>query len=172
MKLLKQKLMQMLDKVYDGDDVDKTITIEIPALMVPVTYRPEPVRMKALTVKLYGSKTDIRNDYNAQKGPGKGALYANAMGDTNPDTDPVILMINLPNVISAAPAKLKNKITEGKYTSRKSNLIPFPETREEIESKKKTKKSKKSVTTGRTPEFFFFFSHSFLCVIISVLLCL
>ena len=108
MKLLKQKLMQMLDKVYDGDDVDKTITIEIPALMVPVTYRPEPVRMKALTVKLYGSKTDIRNDYNAQKGPGKGALYANAMGDTNPDTDPVILMINLPNVISAAPAKSKN----------------------------------------------------------------
>ena len=152
MKLLKQKLSQMLDKVYDGEEVDKTITIEIPALMVPVTYRQEPIRMKALTVKLYGSKTDIRDDYNAQKGPGKGALYANAMGDTNPDTDPVILMINLPNVISSTPAKPKNKITEGKYTSRKSNLIPFPETRKEVESKKKTKKSKKSATTGRTPE--------------------
>ena len=62
MKLLRQKLVQMLDKVYAGDEVEKTITIEIPALMVPVTYRPEPVRMKALTVKLYGDKKNIRND--------------------------------------------------------------------------------------------------------------
>lgn len=137
MKLLRQKLIQMLDKVYDGDEVEKTITIEIPALMVPVTYRPEPVRMKALTVKLYSDKKDIRSDYDAQKGKGKGALYANAMGDTNPDTDPVILMINLPNVVSSATTKAAGsttkgtkKITEGKYTSRKINTIPFPKARE------------------------------------------
>ncbi len=137
MKLLRQKLVQMLDKVYAGDEVEKTITIEIPALMVPVTYRPEPVRMKALTVKLYGDKKDIRSDYDAQKGKGKGALYTNAMGDTNPDTDPVILMINLPNVISSAATKsagsavkVTKKITEGKRTNRKGDKIPFPKARE------------------------------------------
>lgn len=137
MKLLRQKLVQMLDKVYAGDKVEKTITIEIPALMVPVTYRPEPVRMKALTVKLYGDKKDIRSDYDAQKGKGKGALYTNAMGDTNPDTDPVILMINLPNVISSAAtksagsvAKAVKKITEGKRANRKGDKIPFPKARE------------------------------------------
>ena len=137
MKLLRQKLVQMLDKVYAGDEVEKTITIEIPALMVPVTYRPEPVRMKALTVKLYGDKKNIRNDYDAQKGEGKGALYANAMGDTNPDTDPVILMINLPNVISSAAtksagsvAKVTKKITEGKRANKKGDKIPFPKARE------------------------------------------
>ena len=132
MTLLKQRITQMLDKVYDGFDVDKTITIEIPALMVPVTYRSEPVRMKALTVKLYGDKKDVKADYDAQKGKGKGTLYANAMGDTNPDTDPVILMINLPNVIATDTAKTTaktTKMTEGKYTSRLSNNIPFPETR-------------------------------------------
>lgn len=149
MKLLRQKLVQMLDRVYDGEEVDKTITIEIPSLMVPVTYRKEPVKMKALTVKLYSDKKDIRSDYDAQKGKGKGNLYANAMGDTNPDTDPVILMINLPNVVTkettttTTTTKAKNtktntktntkandkKITEGKYTSRKSNLIPFPDVR-------------------------------------------
>lgn len=137
MKLLRQKLVQMLDKVYAGDEVEKTITIEIPALMVPVTYRPEPVRMKALTVKLYCDKKNIRSDYDAQKGEGKGALYANAMGDTNPDTDPVILMINLPNVISSAAtksvgsaAKVTKKITEGKRANRKGDKIPFPKARE------------------------------------------
>ena len=137
MKLLRQKLVQMLDKVYAGDKVEKTITIEIPALMVPITYRPEPVRMKALTVKLYGDKKDIRSDYDAQKGKGKGALYTNAMGDTNPDTDPVILMINLPNVISSAAtksagsvAKVTKKITEGKRANKKSDKIPFPKARE------------------------------------------
>ena len=137
MKLLRQKLVQMLDKVYAGDEVEKTITIEIPALMVPVTYRPEPVRMKALTVKLYGDKKDIRSDYDAQKGKGKGALYTNAMGDTNPDTDPVILMINLPNVISSAAtksagsvAKVTKKITEGKRANKKGDKIPFPKARE------------------------------------------
>jgi hypothetical protein len=172
MKLLRQKLTQMLDKVYDGEDVEKTITIEIPALMVPVTYRPEPVRMKALTVKLYGDKKDIRSDYDAQKGRGKGALYANAMGDTNPDTDPVILMINLPNVISAATTKTAGsttkgtkKITEGKYTSRKINTIPFPKAREKASEgqeqvdrilanleKNKGKKKTATPTTGRTAE--------------------
>lgn len=137
MKLLRQKLVQMLDKVYAGDKVEKTITIEIPALMVPITYRPEPVRMKALTVKLYGDKKDIRSDYDAQKGKRKGALYANAMGDTNPDTDPVILMINLPNVISSAAtksassaAKATKKITEGKRANKKDDKIPFPKARE------------------------------------------
>lgn len=137
MKLLRQKLVQMLDKVYAGDKVEKTITIEIPALMVPITYRPEPVRMKALTVKLYGDKKDIRSDYDAQKGKGKGALYTNAMGDTNPDTDPVILMINLPNVISSAAtksagsaAKATKKITEGKHANKKGDKIPFPKARE------------------------------------------
>lgn len=137
MKLLRQKLVQMLDKVYAGDKVEKTIRIEIPALMVPITYRPEPVRMKALTVKLYGDKKDIRSDYDAQKGKGKGALYTNAMGDTNPDTDPVILMINLPNVISSAAtksagsaAKATKKITEGKHANKKGDKIPFPKARE------------------------------------------
>lgn len=170
MKLLRQKLTQMLDKVYDGEDVEKTITIEIPALMVPVTYRPEPVRMKALTVKLYGDKKDIRSDYDAQKGRGKGALYANAMGDTNPDTDPVILMINLPNVVSSATTKSAGsttkgtkKITEGKYTSRKINTIPFPQAREKaIEGQEQVdrilanlennKGKKKTPATGRTAE--------------------
>ena len=172
MKLLRQKLMQMLDKVYDGDEVEKTITIEIPALMVPVTYRSEPVRMKALTVKLYGDKKDIRSDYDAQKGRGKGALYANAMGDTNPDTDPVILMINLPNVVSSATTKSAGsttkgtkKITEGKYTSRKSNIIPFPQAREKATEgqeqvdrilanleKNKGKKKTAAPATGRTAE--------------------
>lgn len=170
MKLLRQKLVQMLDKVYDGEDVEKTITIEIPALMVPVTYRPEPVRMKALTVKLYSDKKDIRSDYDAQKGKGKGALYANAMGDTNPDTDPVILMINLPNVVSSATtkaagstAKGTKKITEGKYTSRKINTIPFPKAREKategqeqvdrILANLENNKGKKSApATGRTAE--------------------
>lgn len=170
MKLLRQKLVQMLDKVYDGEEVDKTITIEIPALMVPVTYRPEPVRMKALTVKLYSDKKDIRSDYDAQKGKGKGALYANAMGDTNPDTDPVILMINLPNVISATTTKAAGsttkgtkKITEGKYTSRKINTIPFPKAREKategqeqvdrILANLENNKGKKSApATGRTAE--------------------
>lgn len=170
MKLLRQKLVQMLDKVYDGEDVEKTITIEIPALMVPVTYRPEPVKMKALTVKLYSDKKDIRSDYDAQKGKGKGALYANAMGDTNPDTDPVILMINLPNVISAtttktagSTAKGTKKITEGKYTSRKINTIPFPKAREKategqeqvdrILANLENNKGKKSTpATGRTAE--------------------
>ena len=170
MKLLRQKVVQMLDKVYDGDDVEKTITIEIPALMVPVTYRPEPVRMKALTVKFYSDKKDIRSDYDAQKGKGKGALYANAMGDTNPDTDPVILMINLPNVISATTTKAAGsttkgtkKITEGKYTSRKVNTIPFPKAREKategqeqvdrILANLENNKGKKSApATGRTAE--------------------
>lgn len=170
MKLLRQKLVQMLDKVYDGEEVEKTITIEIPALMVPVTYRPEPVRMKALTVKLYGDKKDIRSDYDAQKGKGKGALYANAMGDTNPDTDPVILMINLPNVVSSATTKSAGsttkgtkKITEGKYTSRKINTIPFPKAREKategqeqvdrILANLENNKGKKSApATGRTAE--------------------
>lgn len=170
MKLLRQKLVQMLDKVYDGDEVEKTITIEIPALMVPVTYRPEPVRMKALTVKLYSDKKDIRSDYDAQKGKGKGALYANAMGDTNPDTDPVILMINLPNVVSSATTKAAGfttkgtkKITEGKYTSRKINTIPFPKAREKategqeqvdrILANLENNKGKKSApATGRTAE--------------------
>ena len=172
MKLLRQKLTQMLDKVYDGEEVEKTITIEIPALMVPVTYRPEPVRMKALTVKLYGDKKDIRSDYDAQKGRGKGALYANAMGDTNPDTDPVILMINLPNVVSSATTKSAGsttkgtkKITEGKYTSRKINTIPFPQAREKategqeqvdrILTNLENNKGKKKTTapaTGRTAE--------------------
>ena len=170
MKLLRQKLVQMLDKVYDGEEVDKIITIEIPALMVPVTYRPEPVRMKALTVKLYSDKKDIRSDYDAQKGKGKGALYANAMGDTNPDTDPVILMINLPNVISATTTKAAGsttkgtkKITEGKYTSRKINTIPFPKAREKategqeqvdrILANLENNKGKKSApATGRTAE--------------------
>lgn len=136
MTLLKQRITQMLDKVYDGQEVDKTITIEIPALMVPVTYRPEPVRMKALTVKLYGDKKDVKSDYDAQKGRGKGTLYANAMGDTNPDTDPVVLMINLPNVIATEETKTSaktTKMTEGKYTSRLSNQIPFPETRAQQE---------------------------------------
>ena len=170
MKLLRQKLVQMLDKVYDGEEVEKTITIEIPALMVPVTYRPEPVRMKALTVKLYGDKKDIRSDYDAQKGKGKGVLYANAMGDTNPDTDPVILMINLPNVVSSATTKSAGsttkgtkKITEGKYTSRKINTIPFPKAREKategqeqvdrILANLENNKGKKSApATGRTAE--------------------
>ena len=170
MKLLRQKLVQMLDKVYDGEEVEKTITIEIPALMVPVTYRPEPVRMKALTVKLYGDKKDIRSDYDAQKGKGKGALYANAMGDTNPDTDPVILMINLPNVVSTTTTKSAGsttkgtkKITEGKYTSRKINTIPFPKAREKategqeqvdrILANLENNKGKKSApATGRTAE--------------------
>ena len=170
MKLLRQKLVQMLDKVYAGDEVEKTITIEIPALMVPVTYRPEPVRMKALTVKLYGDKKDIRSDYDAQKGKGKGALYANAMGDTNPDTDPVILMINLPNVISSAAtksagsaAKVTKKITEGKHTNRKGDKIPFPKVREKATEGQdrvdrilvglENNKGKKSTpATGRTAE--------------------
>ena len=170
MKLLRQKLVQMLDKVYAGDEVEKTITIEIPALMVPVTYRPEPVRMKALTVKLYGDKKDIRNDYDAQKGKGKGALYANAMGDTNPDTDPVILMINLPNVISSAAtksagsaAKATKKITEDKRANRKGDKIPFPKAREKategqdrvdrILAGLENNKGKKSTpATGRTEE--------------------
>ena len=170
MKLLRQKLVQMLDKVYDGEDVEKTITIEIPTLMVPVTYRPEPVKMKALTVKLYSDKKDIRSDYDAQKGKGKGALYANAMGDTNPDTDPVILMINLPNVISATTTKAAGsttkgtkKITEGKYTSKKINTIPFPKAREKategqeqvdrILANLENNKGKKSApATGRTAE--------------------
>lgn len=140
MKLLKQRLIQMLDKVYDGQEVEKTITINIPELMVPVTYRKEPVKMKALTVKLYSRRTDVRKDYDAQKGRGKGTLYANAMGDTNPDSDPVILMINLPNVIStetaksnrtAKAAKPAKKMTEGKYTSKITNTIPFPKTEKE-----------------------------------------
>lgn len=170
MKLLRQKLVQMLDKVYDGEEVEKTIIIEIPALMVPVTYRPEPVRMKALTVKLYSDKKDIRSDYDAQKGKGKGALYANAMGDTNPDTDPVILMINLPNVVSSTTTKSAGsttkgtkKITEGKYTSRKINTIPFPKAREKategqeqvdrILANLENNKGKKSIpATGRTAE--------------------
>ena len=170
MKLLRQKLVQMLDKVYAGDEVEKTITIEIPALMVPVTYRPEPVRMKALTVKLYGDKKNIRNDYDAQKGEGKGALYANAMGDTNPDTDPVILMINLPNVISSAATKsagsvvkATKKITEGKRANKKSDKIPFPKARENategqdqvdrILAGLENNKGKKSTpATGRTAE--------------------
>ena len=170
MKLLRQKLVQMLDKVYAGDKVEKTITIEIPALMVPVTYRPEPVRMKALTVKLYGDKKNIRDDYDAQKGKGKGALYANAMGDTNPDTDPVILMINLPNVISSAAtksagsaAKAVKKITEGKRANRKGDKIPFPKAREKategqdridrILAGLENNKGKKSTpATGRTAE--------------------
>ena len=170
MKLLRQKLVQMLDKVYAGDKVEKTITIEIPALMVPITYRPEPVRMKALTVKLYGDKKDIRSDYDAQKGKGKGALYANAMGDTNPDTDPVILMINLPNVISSAAtksagsaAKAIKKITEGKRANKKDDKIPFPKAREKategqdrvdrILAGLENNKGKKSTpSTGRTVE--------------------
>lgn len=170
MKLLRQKLVQMLDKVYAGDKVEKTITIEIPALMVPVTYRPEPVRMKALTVKLYGDKKDIRSDYDVQKGKGKGALYANAMGDTNPDTDPVILMINLPNVISSAAtksagsaAKVIKKITEGKRANKKDDKIPFPKARENategqdqvdrILAGLENNKGKKSTpATGRTAE--------------------
>ena len=170
MKLLRQKLVQMLDKVYAGDEVEKTITIEIPALMVPVTYRPEPVRMKALTVKLYGDKKDIRSDYDEQKGKGKGALYTNAMGDTNPDTDPVILMINLPNVISSAAtksagsaAKTAKKITEGKRANRKGDKIPFPKAREKategqdrvdrILAGLENNKGKKSTpATGRTAE--------------------
>ena len=170
MKLLRQKLVQMLDKVYAGDEVEKTITIEIPALMVPVTYRPEPVRMKALTVKLYGDKKDIRSDYDAQKGKGKGALYTNAMGDTNPDTDPVILMINLPNVISSAAtksagsaAKATKKITEDKRANRKGDKIPFPKARENategqdqvdrILAGLENNKGKKSTpATGRTEE--------------------
>lgn len=170
MKLLRQKIVQMLDKVYAGDKVEKTITIEIPALMVPVTYRPEPVRMKALTVKLYGDKKDIRSDYDAQKGKGKGALYTNAMGDTNPDTDPVILMINLPNVISSAAtkstgsaAKAAKKITEGKRANRKGDKIPFPKAREKASEGQdrvdrilaglENNKGKKSTpATGRTAE--------------------
>ena len=170
MKLLRQKLVQMLDKVYASDKVEKTITIEIPALMVPITYRPEPVRMKALTVKLYGDKKDIRSDYDAQKGKGKGALYTNAMGDTNPDTDPVILMINLPNVISSAAtksagsaAKATKKITEGKRANKKSDKIPFPKARENategqyqvdrILAGLENNKGKKSTpATGRTAE--------------------
>lgn len=170
MKLLRQKLVQMLDKVYAGDKVEKTITIEIPALMVPITYRPEPVRMKALTVKLYGDKKDIRSDYDAQKGKGKGALYANAMGDTNPDTDPVILMINLPNVISSAAtkstgsaAKATKKITEGKRANRKGDKIPFPKARENategqdqvdriLAGLENNKDKKSTPATGRTAE--------------------
>ena len=170
MKLLRQKLVQMLDKVYAGDEVEKTITIEIPALMVPVTYRPEPVRMKALTVKLYGDKKDIRSDYDAQKGKGKGALYTNAMGDTNPDTDPVILMINLPNVISSAAtksagsvAKVTKKITEGKRANKKSDKIPFPKARENategqdqvdrmLAGLENNKGKKSTPATGRTEE--------------------
>ena len=170
MKLLRQKLIQMLDKVYAGDEVEKTITIEIPALMVPVTYRLEPVRMKALTVKLYGDKKDIRSDYDAQKGKGKGALYTNAMGDTNPDTDPVILMINLPNVISSAAtksagsaAKATKKITEGNRANKKGDKIPFPKARENategqdqvdrILAGHENNKGKKSTpATGRTAE--------------------
>ena len=170
MKLLRQKLVQMLDKVYAGDEVEKTITIEIPALMVPVTYRPEPVRMKALTVKLYGDKKNIRNDYDAQKGEGKGALYANAMGDTNPDTDPVILMINLPNVISSAAtksagsvAKVTKKITEGKRANKKGDKIPFPKVRENstegqdqvdwiLAGLENNKDKKSTPATGRTAE--------------------
>ena len=170
MKLLRQKLVQMLDKVYAGDEVEKTITIEIPASMVPVTYRPEPVRMKALTVKLYGDKKDIRSDYDAQKGKGKGALYTNAMGDTNPDTDPVILMINLPNVISSAAiksagsvAKVTKKITEGKRANKKGDKIPFPKAREKATEGQdrvdrilvglENNKGKKSTpATGRTEE--------------------
>ena len=170
MKLLRQKLVQMLDKVYAGDEVEKTITIEIPALMVPVTYRPEPVRMKALTVKLYGDKKDIRSDYDAQKGEGKGALYTNAMGDTNPDTDPVILMINLPNVISSAAtksagsvAKVTKKITEGKRANKKGDKIPFPKARENategqdqvdriLAGLENNKDKKSTPATGRTAE--------------------
>lgn len=170
MKLLRQKLVQMLDKVYDDDEVEKTITIEIPALMVPVTYRAEPVRMKALTVKLYSDKKDIRGDYDAQKGKGKGALYTRAMGDTNPDTDPVILMINLPNVISSAitksagsTAKVSKKITEGKKASRKNNSIPFPKAREKatdgqelvdriLANIENNKRKKSTPATGRTAE--------------------
>ena len=155
MKLLKQKLMQMLDKVYDGDDVNSMIVIEIPPMMVPVTYRTEPVKMKALTVKLYDKRSEINKDCEAQKGKGKGELYANSPGDTNPDLDPVLMMLNMPIIISHAESlsfnkKNKKKITEGKYTSRKINTIPFPNVRKD--SPEKPSNSSQTNTYGRTPE--------------------
>ena len=140
MKLLRQKLYSMLDKVFDDKPVEKVITIAIPPLMVPVSYRKEPVKMKSLIVKIYCDSEDVAKDYDVKYGKsGYGPTYAMSAGDTNPDFTPVPMMLNLPYIIASssktvktAPQKKKlksqKKITEGKYTSRKSNIIQFPKT--------------------------------------------
>ena len=134
MTLLRQKITQLVDKVYDGEDVGKKFTIEIPHIMVPVTYRKEPVKMKALTVNFYFDRREVKKDYDQMKGKGEGEVYAlQGFGDTNPGLDgkldPVVMMYNIPQMIkqeSLTTHKGKSKIAEGKTAPGPDNLIPFP----------------------------------------------
>ena len=142
MKMIRQKMVKMLDKLYDGDtDFESIITIEIPGLMMPVTDRPTPVKMKPLTVKLYTKRSEINRDYEIQKGKDKGALYADSPGDTNPDLTPVLMMLNLPIITLATEIKNTQKknpknFKENTYASGLTSEIPFPETREQFISEK------------------------------------
>ena len=102
LKLIKQKVYNFLDLLWDGKPVPKVMKIHIPNLMAPTTFRKEPVRMKGLLVKIYFDTNRLRDDYTKEKGPGMGTMYANASGDTNPgfegELDPVPLMMNLPQI--------------------------------------------------------------------------
>lgn len=140
MTFLRQKITQLVDKVYDGEDVGKKFTIEIPHIMVPVTYRKEPVKMKALTVNFYFDRKEVKKDYDKMKGKGEGEVYAlQGFGDTNPGLDgkldPVVMMYNIPQMLvqekSQAAAKGTKKATKIAEATG-SNDIPFPDARERL----------------------------------------
>ena len=121
MPLIKQKIYKFLDAVFDDEMVPEIITIEIPRMAIKVAQRKDPIKMKALKINIYLSTKQIEKDYE-QRGKykwgksGYGSIYAGAQGDSDPDYEPVVMMLNLPIICGlntagygVAAKKTKNK---------------------------------------------------------------
>lgn len=137
MPLIRQKIYKFLDTVFDDEMVPEIITIEIPRMAIKVAQRKEPIKMKALKINIYLSTKQIEKDYE-QRGKykwgksGYGSLYAGAQGDSDPDFEPVIMMLNLPiicglnttgyGIASKKKTKTKKKLKEAKYSG---HDLPF-----------------------------------------------
>lgn len=101
MKGLKHELIKMYDNFVDDKPNDSTIIINLPERMANVPYR-EPVKMKALTVKLYGeSRTFAKENASSARAI---PIVQRSQGGTDPDTDPVKIVLNMPVI---------NKIARG-----------------------------------------------------------
>lgn len=89
MTALRQKFINMADRLVDDGEANTEcpIVIEIPSRMENVPQR-EPVRMKALTVKIYTEAKKVAKDFDA--------LRSRAQGETCVELDPVLIWFNLP----------------------------------------------------------------------------
>ena len=97
---IRQQVYKFLDMVRDGKRVPKVMKVFIPNMMINLTYSNKPVRTKGLLAKIYFDTRLVFNDFEKEKGKGKGQLYADNGGDLNPgyhgELDPVPLMLNIP----------------------------------------------------------------------------